>query len=440
LEQDRGHLAANYLKGRIHLKRRAYAEAVERFSLVVTENPRNPMAFYFRALGHMGQGETKLAETDLLKAVELNPGIMDARLILADMYIRDKSPDLARQQVEKVLEIRPNHLRAISLSGAFKLLERDVQGAEAAFKRVIALNPDYAPGHMRLGLLYNLTGRKEKALEAFQKALALAPFRIDALTAIVGIYLRDKKYEAALELCDDHKQTIGEKKAFQAAISAIEGDIFMAKGDTTRAEAAYNEAIEIHPNILVAYVALARIYERENRLDEAISKYEDLLEKRKTYLPAIMSLGVIYERKGDLEKAETFYRKALDIKKDFGPAANNLAWTLAEGGGNIDEALGFAQIAKEQMPNVPGVMDTLGWIYYLKESYLNAIAEFQDALSRDPDNPVINYHMGLAYYKNEQPEKAEEYLQKAVESDPDFEGAEEARRVLKELRAHDSES
>ena len=39
-------------------------------------------------------------------------------------------------------------------------------------------------------------------------------------------------------------------------------------------------------------------------------------------------------------------------------------------------------------------MDTLGWIYYLKGSYLNAISELQDSVELVPDNPIVNYHLG----------------------------------------------
>jgi tetratricopeptide (TPR) repeat protein len=80
-------------------------------------------------------------------------------------------------------------------------------------------------------------------------------------------------------------------------------------------------------------------------------------------------------------------------------------------------------------------MDTLGWIYYLKGSYLNAVAELQDSLELDPDNPVINYHLGLAYFKNSQPGAAKEFLEKALKIDQTFKGAKEARRVLEEIEA-----
>jgi Tfp pilus assembly protein PilF len=79
-------------------------------------------------------------------------------------------------------------------------------------------------------------------------------------------------------------------------------------------------------------------------------------------------------------------------------------------------------------------MDTLGWLFYLKGSYLSAISELQDSLKLDPLNPIIHYHLGLAYFKNDQPEEAKEFLEKALKINPNFEGAEEARNILKEIK------
>jgi len=180
-------------------------------------------------------------------------------------------------------------------------------------------------------------------------------------------------------------------------------------------------------------VALAEIYAKEKRFDEAIQEYEGVIAKNPKYLAGYMALGTIYDRKGDDQRAQAYYRKALNINNSFGPAANNLAWNLAERGGNIDEALTFAQKAKEQLPDSSAVMDTLGYIYYLKGSYLNAVTEFQDSLARDPENPVINFHMGLAQYKNNDKAKAKDYFEKALELDPNFKEADEARRLLKEI-------
>ena len=152
------------------------------------------------------------------------------------------------------------------------------------------------------------------------------------------------------------------------------------------------------------------------------------------HLIAYMSLGTIYQQKGDIKEAESYYREALGIRKDFAPAANNLAWLLAEHGGNIDVALSLAQTAKEKMPKDSSVMDTLGWIYYKKGLYRSAIVELEQSHEKMETNPVILYHLGMAYLRNNQKEEAKAALEKALELDKKFPGYKEAQQALAELR------
>ena len=277
--------------------------------------------------------------------------------------------------------------------------------------------------------------RPADAKRNFEKALEVNPYQIDALTLIIGMYSQDKKFADALKLCEIQKKKMSDRPAAVAQIEYLQGNILLVQKDMKEAQAHFEKAIEIEPNLLAPYTALARIYISERRLDEAISQYEAALKKSPNFLGGYMALGTIYDFQGDKGKAEGCYRKAMEIKPDFAPAANNLAWNLAETGGNIDEALKFAQIAKEKMPRNTGVMDTLGWIYYLKGSYLNAVSELHDAVELQPKNPVINYHLGMAYYKSEKREAAQEFLEKALQLDRNFKGAEEARKILEEIKA-----
>ena len=433
LEKEKGHVDANLLKGRIFLTRRDFGSALERFDVVVRESSRNPMAHYFRALSHIGKGDPKMGQQDLLKAVEFNPGLLDARLILAELYLNERNADLARQQIEAALKIAPRNTRVLMHQGSLKVLEKDLKGAEEVYGRIVQADANYAPAYVQLGLIYNFTNRQPEALKSFNKALALNPHQTDALALAVELNVRDKKYDEALKVCEDHRKKVEDSPASLALIEYLEGNIFLAKKDSKAAQGRFKKAIETEPNNPAAYVALAGIYAREKRFDEAIKEYEAVIAKNPKYLAGYMAVGTIYDLKGDGQKAETYYRKALAIKKDFGPAANNLAWNLAERGGNIDEALAFAQIAKGQLPSSPAVMDTLGYIYYLKRSYLNAIAEFQDSLARDPSNAVINYHMALAQYKANDKAKAKDYFEKSLQLDPNFKGADDARKLSKEI-------
>lgn len=434
LEKDKGHVAANFLKGRLSLAKQDFSGALDRFDLVVREWPRNAEAYSFKALALLGQGKGQLAEKDLVKAVELNPRLVDARVLLAERYLQQRNMNLVREQVEWVLKLVPHHVKGLMLRGSLEVLEGKRKAAESTFRQVTEVKPDYAPAYVRLGLLYQLAKRDNEARKSLKKALEIDPRQIDALGLLVGMHLRKKEFDEALSLCKMQQSKIGDLPRGHAAIESLMGKIYQAKGEKQAAELHFKKAVETDPNLLGPYVSLARIYLSGDRWQEAVQEYENILKKNPKFLPAYMALGAIYDQRGIGEKAETFYRKALEIKKDFAPAANNLAWGLATRGGNIDEALGYAQIAKEQMPKNPAIMDTLGWIYYLKGSYLTAISEFQDSITLDPENPVIRYHLGMALYKGNQFKQAKETLERALSISGTFRGAEEARNALENIK------
>ncbi|MBW2094930.1 MAG: tetratricopeptide repeat protein [Deltaproteobacteria bacterium] len=434
LEKDKGQVTANFLKGRLSLAKKDFSGALDRFNLVAREWPRNAGVHYFKALALLGQGKGQLAEKALVKAVELNPRLLDARLLLAERYLRQRDKNLAREQIDAVVKLAPRHVKALMLKGSLEVLEGKRKAAESTFRQVTRVKPDYAPAYVRLGLLYQLAKRGNEARQMLKKALEINPRQIDALAFLVGIHLRKRQFDEALNLCKIQQGKIGNFPRGRATIESLVGKIYLAKGEKQAAELHFKKAVETDPNLLGPYVSLARIYLSGDRWQEAVQEYENILKKNPKFLPAYMALGAMYDQKGMGEKAETFYRKALDMKKDFAPAANNLAWDLATRGGNIDEALGYAQIAKEQMPKNPAIMDTLGWIYYLKGSYLSAISEFQDSILLDSENPVIRYHLGMAFYKNKQFKRAKEALEKALSISGSFKGAEEARNTLETIK------
>jgi Tfp pilus assembly protein PilF len=58
----------------------------------------------------------------------------------------------------------------------------------------------------------------------------------------------------------------------------------------------------------------------------------------------------------------------------------------------------------------------------------------KEAGEKNPNNPVIRYHLGMAYFKNGDKELAKKELAKALALDPKFTGADEARTTLQALK------
>ncbi len=213
----------------------------------------------------------------------------------------------------------------------------------------------------------------------------------------------------------------------------MKGKIYISENKLSKAEISFKEAIKINPDFLNAYYSLADIYMRDNRINEATSQYKAMLSNNPKLSKANMMLGVIYENQKDYEKAEKYYRAVLEIAPSFAPAGNNLAYILLQKEDSINEALVFAQKAREFAPNSPEIMDTLGMVYYKKGLYGNAVNQFLDSLEKLPKNPEIHYHLGLAYSKKGEKEKAKTSLRKALSLNDKFEGADDAKTILTEL-------
>jgi Flp pilus assembly protein TadD len=100
-------------------------------------------------------------------------------------------------------------------------------------------------------------------------------------------------------------------------------------------------------------------------------------------------------------------------------ALNNLAYILAEEGRDLDQALTYAQRAKQRLPENADVADTLGWVYIKKNLSDNAIEIFRNLTRQNPQNPTFRYHLALAYVQKGDKGQARRELDTALRSKPE---------------------
>ena len=260
----------------------------------------------------------------------------------------------------------------------------------------------------------------------FEDALSRKPTAIEPLTQIVQIKIAQGKSNEARERVT--KQL--EASPNNPLLYNVLGQLWMQEEDTGQAEIAFKKAIELDNSLLTSYTNLGQLYQQAGKMDQAMKKYEAVLAKDPKALPAHMLLGIIHESQKEYEKAQEHYQESLKINPRFAPAANNLAWILAERGGNLDSALSYAQTAREQKPDDPHIADTLGWIYYKKNAYLLAVNLLKESAEKLPKDPEVQYHYGMAQYKNGDSAGAKKTLQASLNLSQTFTGSEEARTTL----------
>src|SRR5205823_3265671 len=83
--------------------------------------------------------------------------------------------------------------------------------------------------------------------------------------------------------------------------------------------------------------------------------------------------GAHAQERGEYTHAIERYEFAIRHGDVSGVAANNLAWIYAEQGQQLDRALQLAQMAHQQDPTNPGILDTVGVVHLRRREYTNAV-------------------------------------------------------------------
>jgi Flp pilus assembly protein TadD len=107
---------------------------------------------------------------------------------------------------------------------------------------------------------------------------------------------------------------------------------------------------------------------------------------------------------------------------------------MLQQGGNVDVAFAMAQTARRQLPDNANAADTLGWAFYHKHVYTSATDLFKEAVKKQPDNALFNYHLGLAYAKSGKAALARQQLDRVVKIKPNSPEVEELRRAVAEAK------
>ena len=257
----------------------------------------------------------------------------------------------------------------------------------------------------------------------------LDPFNLEASAGLVHLDLAAKQFAQVRQRLDARVALSPDN--VEVLVFAATG--YAQIGESTKAETSLRRVIDADPARLTAYAMLGQFYYAQNRLEEAKKELRTVLSRKPDAVGASTLLGVILQIQGNMAEAEQAYQKAIDSDPYAVVAANNLAWLYAESGKNLDVALQLAQTARSRLLDEPNVSDTLGWIYYKKGLFRQAVSAFEESINRSPKNAGFQFHLGLAHLKAGNPNAAKAALNEALRLDPRFDGAEEARKALEGL-------
>jgi len=171
-----------------------------------------------------------------------------------------------------------------------------------AYDKAIELDPepDNAAGaYFGRGVVYNMKGQLDRAIEDFNKAIELYPDYAHVYVSRGYVYSRKGQYDKAImnfnkaiELYPDYANTYFGR-----------GLAYYMKGQYDRAILDYNKTIELDPNDAVAYYTRGATYDMKGQYDRAIIDYTNAIQLNPQYTEAYNNRGIAYAHLGDAQKA-----------------------------------------------------------------------------------------------------------------------------------------
>ena len=430
LKENDKDLDGKYLKGRIALAEKRLDDAKALFGEVVKQDAGMARARLYNGLTEIQQGQVEMGRKEIEEAVKLDPGNARAQLLLGGVSLQAGAPAAAEKAALEVLRRNPSNAMAAMLLADSFLARKEWNKGEQIYQAMMKQSPQSPVGYLKMGLSRKLQGKPKDAAGFFAQAVEKNPKDLTAINEYIFALSAAKETAKAKKVLDE---TVA-KEPKNPLLWDMVGRFQLASGKPAEAEAAFLKSIELAPDFTAPYYQLGVIYATQKKFPEAEKRLAKVIEKNDKNVGARTLLGIVLTSEGKIDAANKEYRKVLTLSPKHPLAANNLASNLADGGGNLDEALKFAQIAREAAPEEPSVGDTLGWIYYKKGLIDTAYPLIADAAGKRRDNASIRYHHGMVLAKKGKNKEAAAELKVALSLDPKFPGADDAKKTLATLK------
>src|ERR1700674_649938 len=422
---------AQVFKGEIEIGRGKASDAVNTLQAVLKNDPDNAaVAHYQLGLAFDQLGNTNRAEAEWRDAVRLRPEIVEAHRALAGVAIHRGDPGGLAQAADQIIAFQPAAPDGYLLRAGADIDRKEFSTADKYIHRSLEKEPNNPAAYVQLGNVRMAQNQYAEAQKAYQQALDEDPNLTDALGGLLNVDQAQKQPDRAIARLKTQLPKYPQNVGFHIMLGAL----LEERKDLAGAEQEFKQASDLDKKNSEALAKLGMVRNERGATDQALQTYLDGSKINPQEITFYLLAGGIYMSKQDWDRAKQQYGKALEIQPDNPLASNNLAYVMLQQGGNVDIAFQMAQTARKKLPDNANAADTLGWAFYHKHVYTSAINLFKEAVKKEPENALYNYHLGLAYAKTGQAGLAKQQLDRVVKIKPNFPEVDELRRAVEEAK------
>jgi Flp pilus assembly protein TadD len=216
----------------------------------------------------------------------------------------------SKQYALKALALDGSLGRAHAVLGLVKgVYEWDWAGAEREFREAIELAPSESSSHYIYGRELFILGRRDEALAELQRAVALDPLSVRALSELGHLYAMQGEHEKAMV---EWTKAVEIEPAFPTSYEYM-GSSYCQRGRLAEAIAALQKAITVSPEDPLGAGVLGHCYAISGHSEEARDLLRGLAEQSQAsyvdpMIPALVHVGL-----GETDQALDLVERACDL-------------------------------------------------------------------------------------------------------------------------------
>ena len=360
-----------------------FLEAISAYQLALIEDPQNPAIWFGLAAALYEVNQTQEAIESYQEALNLNPHLWQAEMNLGVIWFNEKNFGQALSHFQRVQRLTPESSKPFLMTGRIQLLQGDLNGAEASYKKALELAEEPVEKvtiHLDLASIYLKKKEHSTAVKYLVASRAFSKDTTKIDRQLANLYLEMDQKNKALEYLErlatettvgpELDETIGwirvEQKDYEQGIKSLRIALQKYQNPKQREELS---------------LKLARLHIHLEQIDEAITILENSASNS-TNPEVYFTLGSLYLHSGQRKPAKRYLSQALQLNSDCVECYLKLG-IISMRQEDFSQAIHFFVRYQGLRPEEVMPYFYLGIAYDKLQDYLMAVTQYENFLEMD---------------------------------------------------------
>lgn len=416
--KDRQAAMQLFIDGSLKESKEQYADAILDYQEALKYD-QNDAIYYALAKNYLQLKRFASAIENGREAVRLAPENLEYRQLLAGIYINSGNFDSALQEYREIVKRDSNNVQALFPLAQLSERTRPLEALKL-YQRILSLNGPSWEVLLQIAQLNSILRRYSDAAVTFEQMYALDPGNIALKQNAADMYLQAKKPEKAKEAL----QEILEKNPENIDVNASMAEFYIQQNDWKSAEPYLskilkNDSLDANFRFRIGVAYYTESLKDTTLVPKTYEIFQDYVNHYPDDWRALLYAGVLGRAVKKDSLAQKYLEKATQIANWNPDVWWQLGWLFFDKN-NFSEAVSIMEKAKQYLPDEFRVYLLLGIAYSRAGREEDARVALERAVELNPKDINALSSLGLTYDNLKMSAESDSCYERALRVDPDY--------------------